>query len=107
MGVGIALIRKKGTLPRETICVKAPNEYAIEYFEMHNDSVKQDQRVVIIDDLIATGSSTVSAIEIVKKIGGDVAGFAAVVELLFLGGVDFIKKHHPDVDIHTMIQFAD
>jgi adenine phosphoribosyltransferase len=107
LGLGIALIRKKGKLPRETICVRAPNEYAVEYFEMHNDSVKPDQRVVIIDDLIATGSSTVSAIEIVKKIGGNVVGFAAVVELLFLKGVDFIKQHHPDVEIHTMIQFAD
>jgi len=107
LGLGIALIRKKGKLPRETICVKAPNEYAIEYFEMHNDSVKQGQRVVIIDDLIATGSSTVSAIDIVKKIGGSVVGFAAVVELLFLNGIAFIKKHHPDVDIHTMIQFED
>ena len=107
LGLGIALIRKKGKLPRETICVKAPNEYAIEYFEMHNDSVKQGQRVVIIDDLIATGSSTVSAIEIVKKLGGNVVGFAAVVELLFLNGIDFIKKHHPDIDIRTMIQFED
>jgi adenine phosphoribosyltransferase len=107
LGLGIALIRKKGKLPRETICVKAPNEYSIEYFEMHNDSVKQNQRVVIIDDLIATGASTVSAIEIVEKIGGDVTGFAAVVELVFLDGVDFIKKHHPDVDIHTMIKFSD
>jgi adenine phosphoribosyltransferase len=107
LGLGIALIRKKGKLPRETVCVKAPNEYAIEYFEMHSDSVKKSQRVLIIDDLIATGSSTVSAIDIVKKIGGDVVGFAAVVELLFLNGVEFIKKHHPDVDIHTMIQFED
>lgn len=107
LGLGLALIRKKGKLPRETVCVKAPNEYAIEYFEMHSDSVKKGQRVLIIDDLIATGSSTVSAIEIVKKIGGKVVGFAAVVELLFLSGADFIKKHYPDIEIHTMIQFDD
>ena len=93
LGLGLALIRKKGKLPRETICVKAPNEYAIEYFEMHRDSVKKGQKVLIIDDLIATGSSTVSAIDIVKKMGGKVVGFAAVVELLFLNGVEFIKKH--------------
>ena len=107
LGLGIALIRKKGKLPRKTICVKAPNEYAIEYFEMHSDSVAKGQRVVIIDDLIATGSSTVSAIDIVKKVGGNVVGFAAVVELLFLNGVEFINKNHPDVEIHTMIQFED
>ena len=51
------------------MCVKAPNEYAIEYFEMHRVSIQKGQRVLIIDDLIATGSSTVSAIDIVKEIG--------------------------------------
>lgn len=107
LGLGLAVIRKKGKLPRECVCVKAPNEYAVEYFEMHKDSVKKGQRVLIIDDLIATGSSTVSAIDLVKKIGGEVVGFAAVVELLFLGGVDFIKKSHPDVEILSLVQFEE
>ncbi|MBN1223893.1 MAG: adenine phosphoribosyltransferase [Candidatus Aminicenantes bacterium] len=107
LNLGVAVIRKKGKLPRETFCVKAPNEYAVEYFEMHCDSVKKDQRVVIIDDLIATGSSSVSAIDLVKKTGGKVVGFAAVIELLFLNGVDFIKKHHPEIDIHTIIQYQE
>ncbi len=105
--LGLAVIRKKGKLPRECVCVKAPNEYALEYFEMHKDSIQKGQRVLIIDDLIATGSSSVSAIDIVKKIGGKVVGFAAVVELLFLNGVDFIKNAHPDVDIHSLIQFEE
>ena len=105
LGLGLAIIRKKGKLPRKTVCVKAPNEYAVEYFEMHDDSIKKDQKVVIIDDLIATGSSSVSAIDLVKRIGGEVAGFAAVVELKFLNGVDFIKKTHPDVNILSLIQF--
>lgn len=101
------MIRKKGKLPRECVCVKAPNEYAVEYFEMHKDSIQKGQRVLIIDDLIATGSSSVSAIDLVKEIGGDVVGFAVVVELLFLKGVDFIKKAHPDVDILSLIQFEE
>jgi adenine phosphoribosyltransferase len=105
LGLGLAVIRKKGKLPRECVCVKAPNEYAVEYFEMHKDSIKKNERVLIIDDLIATGSSTVSAIDLVKKIGGEVVGFAAVVELLFLGGGGFIKKSHPDVEILSLIQF--
>jgi len=105
LNLGVAVIRKKGKLPRETFCVRAPNEYAVEYFEMHCDSVKKGQRVIIVDDLIATGSSSVSAVDLVKKTGGTVAGFAAVVELLFLNGIDLIKKHHPDVDVHTIVQF--
>lgn len=99
------VIRKKGKLPRETVCVKAPNEYGVEYFEMHTDSILPGQKVFIIDDLIATGSSSVSAIELVKKIGGKVVGFASVVELSFLNGVEFIRRAHPDVDIFSLIQF--
>jgi len=107
LNLGVAVIRKKGKLPRETVCVKAPNEYAVEFFEMHSDSVKKGQRVLIIDDLIATGCSSVSAIDLVKKIGGEVVGFGAVIELLFLNGVDFIERHHPEIDVHTVIQFED
>lgn len=103
--VGITIIRKKGKLPRETVCVRAPNEYALEYFEMHSDSVLPLQKVLIIDDLIATGSSSISAIDLVKKLGGEVVGFASVVELSFLKGIERIKKAHPDVDILSLIPF--
>jgi adenine/guanine phosphoribosyltransferase-like PRPP-binding protein len=72
---------------------------------MHKDSIKPSQRVLIIDDLIATGSSSANAIALVKKLGGKVVGFASVVELVFLKGVEFIKKAHQDVDIFTLIKF--
>jgi adenine phosphoribosyltransferase len=107
LGLGLTLIRKKGKLPRETVTVKAPNEYSMEFFEMHWDSIQPKQRVLIIDDLIATGSSTVSAIDLIKKLGGEVMGFAVVVELLFLNGLDFIKKKHPEVDIFSLIRFKE
>jgi adenine phosphoribosyltransferase len=107
LGLGLAIIRKKGKLPRKTVCVRAPNEYAVEDFEMHHDCIVPGQRVLIIDDLIATGSSSVSAIDLVKKLGGKVVGFASLVELSFLNGVEFIKKRHPDVDILSLIQFED
>lgn len=103
--LGLAIIRKKGKLPRKTVCVRAPNEYALEYFEMHHDSILPSQRVLIVDDLIATGSSSISAIDLVKKLGGQVVGFASVVELGFLNGVECIRRSHPDVDILTLIQF--
>lgn len=103
--LGLTIIRKKGKLPRETVTVKAPNEYALEYFEMHRDSINPGSKVIIVDDLIATGSSSISAIELVKSLGGKVVGFAAVVELSFLKGVEAIKKAHPDVEVISIVQF--
>ena len=105
LGLGIAAIRKKGKLPWKTVAVRAPNEYAVEVFEMHEDAVRPGQRVVIIDDLIATGSSSTSAIDLVQKLGGRVAGFAAVIELTSLHGVEAIRKTHPDVDVFSLIKF--
>ncbi len=105
LGLGMIIIRKKGKLPRQTISVRAPNEYAVEQFEMHEDSVEPGQRVLIVDDLIATGSSSISAIELVKKLGGKPVGFAALVELVFLRGVENIKQAHPEAEVFTLIKF--
>jgi adenine phosphoribosyltransferase len=102
--LGLAVIRKKGKLPRESVSVLAPNEYAVEHFEMHVDSFPPGERILIIDDLIATGSSSVSAIDLVEKLRGRVAGFGAVVELTFLKGVENIRRSHPDVDIRTLLK---
>ena len=105
LGLGLTIIRKKGKLPRPTVTVRAPNEYAVEHFEMHADSLRPQERVVIIDDLIATGSSSISAIELVQKLGGRPVGFASLVELSFLKGVENIHKAHPDVDVFSLIRF--
>lgn len=105
LGLGMSIVRKKGKLPRETVCVKAPNEYAIEYFEMHKDSISPGQNVLIVDDLIATGSSSISAIDLVQQIGGQVVGFASVVDLGFLKGVEAIQTAHPEVEIFSLIRF--
>ncbi len=107
LGLGMAVVRKKGKLPRQTLCVRAPNEYAVEHFEMHTDSIRAGQKILIIDDLIATGSSSISAIDLVSQLGGEVVGFAAVVELAFLKGVDAIRAAHPDVDLKALIRFAE
>ena len=72
---------------------------------MHEDSVRPGQQVVIIDDLIATGSSSISAIDLVQKLQGKVAGFAAVVELRFLKGVDSIRKAHPEVEVLSLTSY--
>lgn len=103
--LGFSLIRKKGKLPRKTLTILAPNEYAVEYFEAHVDSVRQGERVVIIDDLIATGSSGVSAIELVQELGGKVVAFEALVELTFLDGVKKINEAHPGIPVFSLIKF--
>ena len=105
LGLGLAIIRKKGKLPRPTVIVRAPNEYAVEHFEMHADSIQPGERVLIVDDLIATGSSSISAIDLVNKLAGKAVGFAALVELSFLNGVENIKKAHPEVDIFALVKF--
>jgi adenine phosphoribosyltransferase len=107
LGVGLAVVRKKGKLPRETLCVRAPNEYAVEHFEIHRDSIAPGIPVVILDDLIATGSSSIAAIDLVKQLGGRPAGFAAVVDLAFLGGIPAIRKAHPEVDVFSLITFEE
>ena len=105
LGLGLSIIRKKGKLPCKTVSVVAPNEYAVEQFEMHADGIKPGQRVLIVDDLIATGSSTISAVNLVTKLGGEVAGFATLVELGFLGGLQNIKKAHPGLDVFSLVKF--
>lgn len=103
--LGLAVIRKKGKLPRKCVGIVAPNEYAVEHFEMHEDAVAPGSRVLIIDDLIATGSSSKSAIALVGLLRGRVVGFGAVVELSFLNGVESIKSAYPDVDVHCLVRF--
>lgn len=107
LGLGLSIIRKKGKLPRKTVFVRAPNEYAVEYFEMHEDGILPGQKVVIIDDLIATGSSSISAIDLIKKMKGHVMGFAAVVDLKFLKGIESIKNAHPNVDVLSLVEFEE
>jgi len=103
--LGLTIIRKKGKLPRKAVSVIAPNEYAVEQFEMHEDAVAPGERVIIIDDLIATGSSSTSAINLIQLLRGRVVGFGAVVELGFLKGVEAIRRAHPDVDVHSLVRF--
>ncbi len=107
LGLGMSVIRKKGKLPWKAVSVQAPNEYAVEHFEMHEDAVQPGQRVVIIDDLIATGSSSLSAIDLVQKLAGRPAAFAAVIELGFLNGREAIRKAHPEVEVFSLIKFTE
>jgi len=103
--LGLVVIRKKGKLPRKTVTVRAPNEYAVEDFEMNEDAIRPGDRVLVVDDLIATGSSSIAALDLVKVLRGVPVGFGAVVDLAFLGGVPAIRKAHPGVEVFALIQY--
>ncbi|MBE5868541.1 MAG: adenine phosphoribosyltransferase [Lachnospiraceae bacterium] len=93
------LIRKSGKLPRETI----QKEYALEYgtavIEMHKDSIQPGQKVLIVDDLIATGGTTKAMIELVEELGGQVVGIVVLIELKGLKGRDLLKGYRLDAAI--------
>ncbi|MCI8285578.1 MAG: adenine phosphoribosyltransferase [Firmicutes bacterium] len=86
LGKSLALVRKKGKLPRETVSAEYDLEYGTSAVEMHTDSVKPGQRVVIIDDLIATGGTAEAAVNLIERLGGEVAKAVFLIELAGLEG---------------------
>lgn len=87
------LIRKAGKLPRETVAVSYDLEYGQAEIEMHKDSIQPGQRVLIVDDLIATGGTTEAMIKLIEGLGGEVAGIVVLIELAGLKGREKIKGY--------------
>lgn len=87
------LIRKAGKLPRETVSVSYDLEYGQAAIEMHKDSVKPGQRVLIVDDLIATGGTTEAMIKLIESLGGEVAGIVVLIELAGLAGRERLQGY--------------
>lgn len=96
MHKGFILVRKKGKLPRETISETYDLEYGSATLEMHKDAIKPGQKVVIIDDLIATGGTTDAIVKMVEREGGDIVKIGFVMELAGLKGREKLSKY--DVD---------
>lgn len=86
LGVGFAPVRKEGKLPRETIKVEYGLEYGKDVLTIHKDAIKPGQRVLITDDLLATGGTIEATIKLVEQLGGIVAGIAFLIELSYLNG---------------------
>ncbi|MEH7119014.1 adenine phosphoribosyltransferase [Neobacillus vireti] len=86
LGVGFAPVRKEGKLPRETIKVGYGLEYGKDVLTIHKDAIQPGQRVLITDDLLATGGTIEATIQLVEQLGGVVAGIAFLVELSYLEG---------------------
>ena len=86
IGCGFAMLRKEGKLPGKTIAHTYDLEYGTDTVEIQADAIAPGQKVVILDDLLATGGTMSAGIELIRKVGGDVRGAACVIELTFLGG---------------------
>jgi len=95
--VPFILIRKKGKLPYKTVCHSYNLEYGSAEIEMHVDAVKPGQRILIHDDLLATGGSASAAAELILKQGAIVEGFNFLVELSFLNGANVISKYSENI----------
>ncbi len=93
LGVGFAPARKKGKLPRETVKAEYSLEYGTSALYMHKDAVKPGQRVLVTDDLLATGGTISATIDLVEQLGGVVVGCAFLIELKQLKGRERIKGY--------------
>jgi adenine phosphoribosyltransferase len=98
-GKGFVPVRKKGKLPRETIKQEYDLEYGQAVIEVHTDAVKPGQKVVIVDDLMATGGSAEAAVKLVEKLGGQVVKLVFVMELAGLKGRERLKGY----DVESLI----
>ena len=98
---GFVPVRKLGKLPAETASVEYALEYGTNTLEIHKDALEPGQRVLIVDDLLATGGTVLGTIELVKMLKADVVGLAFLVELLFLKG----RERLGDYEIHSVVQY--
>ena len=95
------LVRKKGKLPRETVSASYDLEYGSAEIEMHKDSIKPGQKVVLIDDLIATGGTIEAAAKLVESLGGEVVRIIFLMELAGLKGREKLKNY----DVRSVIRY--
>ncbi len=103
LSVAFVAMRKKGKLPRETIGEDYELEYGVDRIEIHNDSVQPGARVLLVDDLIATGGTAAAGIRLLRQAGAVVVGSSFVIELPELGGASVIEKF--GVPCHTLVSF--
>ncbi|MBM6619708.1 adenine phosphoribosyltransferase [Bacillus suaedaesalsae] len=99
--VGFAPVRKEGKLPREVVKVEYGLEYGKDVLTMHKDAIKPGQRVLITDDLLATGGTIDATIKLVEQLGGVVAGIAFLIELSYLDGRSKLDGY----DVLTLMQY--
>ncbi|MGB9067272.1 MAG: adenine phosphoribosyltransferase [Candidatus Acidiferrales bacterium] len=101
LGAGFIPVRKPKKLPWKTASVTYQLEYGIDQLEIHQDAVKKGQRVLLCDDLLATGGTAAAAIDLVRQLGGEVVGAAFAVELNFLNG----RRKLAGVDVFSLLKY--
>ena len=103
LSVGFVAIRKKGKLPGKTHSVEYDLEYGTDHMEIHTNSVSPGDKILLVDDLIATGGSACAAVELIRRSGGEVAGASFIVDLPDLGGRKKIEAR--DIPVRSLIEF--
>lgn len=102
LGLGFTMARKKGKLPAATVSHTYELEYGSDTVEIHEDAVSPGQKVVVVDDLLATGGTLSATIKLLREMGAEVCGAACIIELAFLNG-----REHIDVPLTTLISYDD
>jgi adenine phosphoribosyltransferase len=101
LGCGFVAARKPGKLPWETVSAEYELEYGIDSLELHADAIARGARVLVHDDLLATGGTARAKVNLVEQLGGEVVGLAFVIELTFLNGRERLAGY----DVHSLIQY--
>ena len=103
VSAGFVPIRKKGKLPHTTVSIAYSLEYGIDEMEMHADAIKPGERVILVDDLIATGGTAEGAVKLLRQIGANVLAACFIIDLPELGGADKLRKL--GVPVQTLMAF--
>ena len=103
LGVGFVPVRKPGKLPGEVISQDYSLEYGTDCIEMHADAISAGEKILVVDDLIATGGTAIAAIELLQRVEAVVEGAAFVIDLPDIGGADLLRAR--GIDVHTLICF--
>ena len=103
LGAGFVPVRKPGKLPAETIAETYDLEYGQDSLEVHRDAIREGQRVLLVDDLLATGGTAAATVRLVRRLGGKVMSALFLVELEFLNG----RSRLPDVEVVSLLQYQE
>jgi adenine phosphoribosyltransferase len=103
VSAGFIPIRKKGKLPHKRVSIAYSLEYGLDEMEVHEDAVTKGERVILVDDLIATGGTAEGAVKLMRQLGANVLAACFVIDLPELGGADKLRKM--DVPVRTLISF--